>query len=60
MSDNSFEVLDKGEKQIGLFPGDPKRGNPTMTTSTVTVRRKGVHQHCVEGDRKTKANDIKQ
>ena len=27
----------------------PKGGNPTMTTSTVTVRRKGDPQHSVEG-----------
>ena len=25
--------------------GGPKRGNPTMTTSTVTARRKGDPQH---------------
>ena len=28
--------------------GAPKRGNPTMTTSTVTARRKGDPQHYVE------------
>ena len=31
--------------------GGPKRGNPTMTTSTTTARRKGDPQHYVEGDR---------
>ena len=29
--------------------GGPKRGNPTMTTSTITARRKGDPQHYVEG-----------
>ena len=29
--------------------GGPKRGNPIMTTSTVTARRKGDPQHYVEG-----------
>ena len=29
--------------------GDPKRGNPSMTTSTVTAKRKGGPQHYVEG-----------
>ena len=28
--------------------GGPKRGNPTMTTSTVTARTKGTPQHYVE------------
>ena len=34
----------------GRFPrGVPKRGNPTMTTSTVKARRKRNPQHYVEG-----------
>ena len=32
-----------------VFPRGPKRRNPTMTTSTVTARRKGDPQHYVEG-----------
>jgi hypothetical protein len=28
-----------------VFPRGPKRGNPTMTTSTITARRKGDPQH---------------
>ena len=32
-----------------VLPGDPKRGYPTMTTSTVTARIKGDAQHYVEG-----------
>ena len=31
--------------------GGPKRGNPTMTTSTVTARSKGGPQHYVEGNK---------
>ena len=32
-----------------VFPGAPKRGNPTMMTSTVTARRKGDPQHMLRG-----------
>ena len=32
-----------------VSPRGPKRGNPSMTTSTVTARRKGDPQHKVEG-----------
>ena len=40
----------KNEKNYsGRFPtGGPKRGNPTMTTSTVTARRREDPQHFVE------------
>ena len=31
-----------------LSRGGPKRGNPTMTTSTITARRKGDPQDYVE------------
>ena len=49
-----FQVLSKGSffitKNITtVFPGGPKRGNSTMTTSTVTARRKRDPQHYVEG-----------
>ena len=38
------------EKYSGSFPeGGPKRGNPTMMTSTVMARRKGDPQQYVEG-----------
>ena len=30
---------------MAVFQGGPKRGNPAMTTSTVTARRKGDPQH---------------
>ena len=33
--------------------GGPKRGNPTMTTSTITARRKGDPQHYVEGKKES-------
>ena len=33
------------EKAAAVFPGGQKRGNPTMTTSTVTAMRKGDPQH---------------
>ena len=32
-----------------VSPGGPKSGNPIMTTTTVTARRKGDPQHHVEG-----------
>ena len=41
-----FEKIEKWENYSGRFPeGGPKRGNPTMMTSTVTARRKGDSQH---------------
>ena len=41
---------EKNTKTIAaVFLRGPKRGNPTMTTSTVTARRKGDPQHYVEG-----------
>ena len=37
------------------FPeGVQQKGNPTMTTSTVTARRKGDPQHSVEGNKSKK------
>ena len=36
-------------KIVTVFQGGPKRGNPMMTTSTVTARRKGDLQYSVEG-----------
>ena len=40
------------EKIDRRFPeGGSKRGNPTMTTSTITVRTKGDPQHYVEAKR---------
>ena len=40
----------KHENYSGRFPeGGAKRGKPTMTTSTVTARRKRDPQHHVEG-----------
>ena len=30
---------------VAVFPGGSKRGNPVMTTNTVTARRKGDPQH---------------
>ena len=46
------KVLSKGFFVESLGPisqAGPKRGNPTMTTSTDTDRRKGDPQHYVEG-----------
>ena len=41
---------DPREKHKRRFPERiPKRGNPTMTTSTITTSRKGDPQHYVEG-----------
>ena len=37
--------LKVGKLELPFFRGGPKRGNPTMTTSTVTARRKGDPQH---------------
>ena len=37
------------KQKCRLPRGDPKRGNPTMTTSTVTARRKGNPQHYAKG-----------
>ena len=51
---NNNQVLSKGPlKQITLAVfagGGPKIGNLTMTTSTVTARRKGDPQQYVEGN----------
>ena len=46
-----FQVLSKGFCLIQwkAFQGVQKRGNPTMTSSKVTARRKGDPQHYVEG-----------
>ena len=41
-----------------VFPGGPKRVNPTMTTNTVTATRKGDPQHYVEGKIKCTQNNI--
>ena len=35
--------------QPPFFRGGPERVNPTMTTSTVTARKKGDPEHYVEG-----------
>ena len=50
-----FQVLSKGsffltclkhaESIVAVFPRGPKRGYPTMTTSTITARKKGDPQH---------------
>jgi hypothetical protein len=45
-----YEKMRKNENEMRKLqrpfsPGGPKRGNPTMTTSTVTARRKGDPQH---------------
>ena len=42
----SQEVLTK--TIVAVFRRVPKRGNPTMTTSTIGARRKGDPQHYVE------------
>ena len=36
-----------------VFPVGPKRGNPTMTTSTVAAKEKGDPQHYVGGMKNT-------
>ena len=38
----------RDDKAHAYSPAAPKRGNPTMTTTTVTARRKGDPQHYVE------------
>ena len=35
-------------KKTAVFPGIQTIGNPTLTASTFTARRKGDLQHCVE------------
>ena len=41
--------LENASATTAVFPGASKRGNPTMTKSAVTTRRKGDAQHYVEG-----------
>ena len=56
MEKHVFQVLSKvfffnASATTAVFPGGPRRGNPTMTTSTITARRKVDPQHYVEGKR---------
>ena len=45
---NTTRGLEKGS--VAKFSrGGPTKGNPTMTTSAVTAKRKGDPQHYVEG-----------
>ena len=39
-------------KTVPVFQGGPPKGNPAMTTNTVTARTKGDSQFYVEGEMK--------
>ena len=44
-----YETIRNNPKTtVAVFPRGPKKVNPTMTTNTVTAKRKGGPQHYVE------------